>query len=151
MADEVDVEEGRRLLAAATEGPWMADHDLTVEFGSYVLSASKDWPDGSPYSPADGCTFDDANLICWLRNNADALLTSAALAEDVVRLREALEGSRSLLVRLTSEAALRNLTPEIVVAAALDDLLDHLGHCNDPAHCHIMPPGPGTRGGVGDG
>lgn len=56
----------------------------------------------------------------------------------------------SLLVRLTSEAALRDLTPEIVVAAALDDLLDHLGHCNDPAHCHIIPPGPGTRGGVGE-
>lgn len=94
--DAAEIAEGRRLLAAATPGPWAVTMD------------SDSWNDGAEYAEwvygiAPILTADEwaepqeanAGLIVWLRNHADALLAAAAraaaLAREVERLRDQIE------------------------------------------------------------
>jgi hypothetical protein len=73
-----DLAEGRRLLAEATVGPWTPD-----AWGIWQGAVGR----GVRLFDADDARDADADLIAWLRNNAEALL---AAAQERDRLREAL-------------------------------------------------------------
>jgi hypothetical protein len=76
----LNLDEGRRLLAGATPGPWAPDPWGIWQEAVGVLRLFD----------ADAALGADADLIAWLRNNAEALI---AAAEERDRLREALESA----------------------------------------------------------
>lgn len=70
-----DLLEGRRLLGAATKGPWVVH--VSGDEGPIDVMSEDTWS-----GVADCLTETDAALIAWLRSHADALL---ALAEAQLR------------------------------------------------------------------
>jgi len=81
-----ELERGKRLLDVATEGPWLRWRAGEI----YNGSAAERVPFVTPFSHSVA-TFDaysaegapnrdrqNADLVCWLRNHADALLICAA-------------------------------------------------------------------------
>ena len=105
--DAGTVEEGRKMLARASDGPWMVrddmdgDDDHTWYFPVGIAQEDPSFPGiaGDPviaYAEFSGdCErqMDTARAIVWLRNHADALLAAAAerdaLAREAARLRRA--------------------------------------------------------------
>lgn len=67
----INLEEGRRLLAKATRGPW--EHRAPTADDGAVWEGVYD---------AEGLNVEDSTddclLIVWLRNNAEALLAMAS-------------------------------------------------------------------------
>lgn len=84
---KIDIEQGRRLVEDATRGPWESvrtspdrgDHVRMVEGPVVRADGRKFIPVISAVAPVA-----DADLICWLRNNATELIDAI---DEVVALR----------------------------------------------------------------
>lgn len=103
-----DLAAGRELLIGVSAAPWvvraavgalgtLTAHDIWREGGGLA----RDWVGETGGTARAGR---DAALICWLRNNAESLLTiagsAAALEREVGRLRERLRVTNATLLRL---------------------------------------------------
>ncbi len=99
MTDQLDLDEGERLLAAATPRPWrlqnrgdsyvgerywVADVGLVVPNRAFILSDGLDG--GRPVT----AHLADAALICWAVNHLPALLARARRVDELERQCEAL-------------------------------------------------------------
>ena len=77
-----------RLKAAATEGPWYRDYMSSPDghalawLGNNLIDTMAPKVDGSRYKDPE----DDAELICFLVNNADAIAELVRAAQEVIRI-----------------------------------------------------------------
>lgn len=78
-----DIAEGRRLVAAATPGPWEEEHTTTAN--DHYACGSGPWHLAPAEDPRVGA---DAALIVYLRNHAAELLDAAERAERAERERD---------------------------------------------------------------
>lgn len=98
---DLSIEEGRRLLAEATPGPWEVRASGKV-YGPSAYPICEGFPMLNPRDTTN------AALIVFLRNHAEALLEAAERAEAAERQREAAieYGADQEFEKLQAEAAL---------------------------------------------
>ncbi|MHC3368785.1 hypothetical protein ACYAFX_28735 (plasmid) [Rhodococcus aetherivorans] len=92
MPEPIDIAEGRRLLDAATPGPWELAGDRN-QWGEERVIAS----DGEMAKPLFSSRRAEADLIVWARNNLPALLDENARLRDM--LNRANAGEAQALVK----------------------------------------------------
>ena len=89
----IDLEEGRRLLAAATPGPWRHEQIEPYDPRWVVTDSPATWGSSRVFSPHTPPLPRDAELIVWFRNHG---------AELIARLETAaaeIEAYKNLLAR----------------------------------------------------